>query len=437
VFVVLTLIFGVLNVCLGYAVAVQLGYGPPRLWGGAWMGPAREWAVEAPEPEEPSSEQFMAAMLDDGDEEGTFGEPYIEPYDDDVADLLDPDNPEAWYLNEKYIETSILKLNVAMMKSGAKATEIDTRLRSVRGHTDLETIRWAVEELKEDCRVYLAQQGEASEKFHNRIDELGELASLGEEIEMANLEQSAQIETTINNLGFMDLESDPEAANTRLLEEINNLRMARHRLRDSHETAFLTVARYEGRLKDIEPQLFNDPVTGLRNRTGLETALAAWFEQKRHHSRQMSAALFDIDAFGHVNEVYGSLIGDRILHHLARVIEESADKSDLVGRFAGQQFLRMLVDVGPRAAIKSAETLRQTIERVTFRSGAAEIRVTVGCAITEVKPEDTEREVFQRLGAALKAAKRAGPNRCCVFDRREPEPVESPNFGAEYQEFVI
>jgi diguanylate cyclase (GGDEF)-like protein len=213
--------------------------------------------------------------------------------------------------------------------------------------------------------------------------------------------------------------------------------MARHRLRDSHEAAFLTVARYEGRLKDIEPQLFNDPVTGLRNRIGLEVTLATWFEQKRHHSRQISAALLDIDAFGELNETYGCLIGDRILYQLAQVVDESAGKSDLVGRFAGQQFLRMLVDVGPRAAIKSTEMLRQTIERVTFRSGSAEIRVTAGCAITEVKPEDTEKEVFQRLAAALKAAKKAGPNHCFLSDRRGPEPVESPNFGADYREIVI
>ena len=33
--VLLTLVIGVLNLCLGYAVAVHLGYGPPSL-GEAW-----------------------------------------------------------------------------------------------------------------------------------------------------------------------------------------------------------------------------------------------------------------------------------------------------------------------------------------------------------------------------------------------------------------
>jgi hypothetical protein len=121
----------------------------------------------------------------------------------------------------------------------------------------------------------LAEQSEAAEKFRARIGELGELASLGEEIEMTNLEQSAQVETTINNLEYMDFRSDPEAANQRLLEEIKNLRTARHKLRDNQEVAFLSIARYEKRIDKIEKQLFIDPLTKLRNRIGLEEALSA------------------------------------------------------------------------------------------------------------------------------------------------------------------
>ena len=56
----------------------------------------------------------------------------IEAYDDEdagdrgVAGLLHPNAPENWDLNEKYVETSLLKLNIAMIKSGVRATEIDT-----------------------------------------------------------------------------------------------------------------------------------------------------------------------------------------------------------------------------------------------------------------------------------------------------------------------
>jgi diguanylate cyclase (GGDEF)-like protein len=427
----LTLAIAVLNVCLGYGLAVYLGYGPPGVFE-AWDALVYDVMSRSERAGESDSKSLLD-MLDGGSEEAEI-DPFDESYDDDVADvirLLSPDNPESWDLNEKYVETSILRLNIAMMKSGKRSTEIDTRLRECGGQTDAETVRSCLALLQEDCETYLAEQSDASERFRERVGELGELASLGEEIEMANLEQAAQIETTLNNLRYMDFDSDLEAANERLRLEIAKLRIARHNLRDSQDVAFLTIARYENRLDNIEKQLSNDPLTGLRNRIGLEMTLADWWQQGRHKTRRMAAALFDIDEFGLLNERHGPLVCDRLLHALGRFFQEKAGAGNLVGRFAGQRFLVAMVDTGPRAATRNAELLRQTIEKIEFLSGETQVRLTVGAGVVEVKVEDTYEQVFERLQAALKAAKKAGPNRAALYERREPELVDPPDLGAE------
>jgi diguanylate cyclase (GGDEF)-like protein len=360
-----------------------------------------------------------------------------EPYDDDVAALLAPSAPEAWDLNEKFIETSVLRLNIVMMKSGARATEIDTRLRACKGRTDGGTIQRCLAELIADCEIYLAEQSEAAEKFSSRLNELGELADLGAEIEMANLEQSAQVETSLSNLRHMDFRADLEAANIRLLAEIHLLRTARHKLRDSQEAAFLTIARYENRLDKIEPQLFNDPLTKLRNRLGLETTLHEWWKQGRQKSRSMSAALFDLDAFGKLNELHGSLIGDRVLHYVAQVLQSELAQADLPARFAGQRFFALLLDTGPRAATKTTERIRQSIARVTFRHGNDQIRLTACGGLVEVGREDTVQTLLARLEQTLAQAKRAGPDRSWFHNGRAAEPIESPNLGAQHREFEV
>jgi diguanylate cyclase (GGDEF)-like protein len=440
--VVLTFMIGVLNLCLGYGLAVYLGYGPPSLLD-AWeaLGPRRRPAapdeVEIQGLVDDLAATSLTGMLDDLAEESLDFQPLDQPYDEDVAELLSPTDPENWDLNEKYVETSILKLNIAMMKSGARAAEIDTRLRAAQGHSDAETIRECVVALKEDCETYLAQQRDVAEQFTARISEMGELRSLGEEIEMANLEQAAQIETTLSNLEHMDFESDVEAACHRLLEEINNLRVARHRLRDNQETAFLAVARYEGRLDKIERQLYIDPLTKLRNRIGLETTLFDWWQQGRQKSQQINGVLLDVDAFTRVNEKHGPALGDRVLYQLAQVIHEAGAKSDLVGRFAGEAFLLMMVDVGPRTAVKNAEHLRQSIEKIAFRHGEESIHLTVAAAITEVKPEDSDEAVLRRLADTMKLAKRQGPNRSFFHDGSKTEAVEAPNLGAKDVEIRI
>lgn len=431
--VFLTLVIGVLNVGLGYALAVYLGYGPPGLLE-AWRGLiAGEWAAEQP------LKQLMSMpleqMLDDEPDE----EMDVEMYDDmegqsdeeDAPELLAPEATQNWDLNEKYIETSILKLNIAMIKSGVKATELDTRLRACRGRTDLATIRKCLRELKEDCETYLDEQAEAADRFRERIGELGELSVLGEETEMANLEQAAQIETTLSSLEKMDFESDLELGNRRLLGELSNLREARHKLRDYQDVAFLAIARYHNRMDRIEKRLYNDPLTKLYNRIGTEATLWQWWEQGRHKSREMNAALFDLDHFGRINEVHGSLIGDRILCQLAGFIRKQVGKTDLVGRFAGQRFLVVMLNIGPRTATKNAETIRQSIEKITFMKGQQEIYVTVCGGLTEVSPQDTWQALFQRLEEALREAKKTGPNRSFFHNGEEPEAIDSPNFGAQ------
>lgn len=445
--ILLTFLIGALNLFIGYAVAVRFGYGPPTLLSPFNGHPPAETASQIADDDFEAMLSDMIDtdtedMLDQDDELEMDLEPLDEPYDEEAAALLDSDSPEIWDLNEKYVETSILRLNIAMMKSGARSTEIDTLLRSIKGNSDEPTIKDCWSKLKEDCQSYLAEQSEAAERFAARVDELGDLASLGEEIEFANMNQASQIETTVSNLDHMDFETDLEAANARLLEEIANLRLARHQLRDDQETAFLTIARFEKRLDKIEQKLYHDPLTGIRNRIGLEVALHEWWSQRRHESRSISAILFDLDDFGLRNEEHGCLCGDRVLYQVGQLISAQMGGSDMIGRYSGQRFLLMSVDSGPRAAIKVAEMIRQTIAKVAFIQGGTRFSITTSGAITEVTPEDkTYLDVFDRLEKSLKAAKDDGRN--CIYGSKrneleaEPERVEAPNFGAEEQEIEL
>lgn len=442
--VLLTLIVAVLNLSFGFAVAVFLGYGPPGLLE-AWQALVADRGGSADDEFTGLPQELATApielMLDDASGEESEIQPYNEPYDENAAEFeqVALDAPEQWDLNEKYIETSILKLNIAMMKSGARATELDTRLRACKGQSTEETIQDCLAKLQEDCEVYLAEQAENAERFRERVSELGELKTLGDEIEMANLDQAAQIETTLNNLKYMDFGSDLEAANARLLEEINNLRVARHHLRDEQEVAFLAIARYEDRIDKIEKQLFTDPLTKLRNRIGLEELLWQWWQQKRHQSRQMNAALFDLDDYGGLNERQGSLLGERILYEVAQYMLRSAGKADTVARYAGQRFIVIMLDAGPRQATKLAETIRQGIEHLVFLRNGEEIRLTACSGVTEIQSDDGYIDVFNRLEAAVQHAKRSGPNRCSQYSPSAmgAEVVESPNFGIEDIEIVI
>ena len=69
--------------------------------------------------------------------------------------------------------------------------------------------------MEKDAAEYLAEQDRLTEQFRGRMGELGEMAAVGEQIETANLAAIAQLETTINNLKYMDFHGDLEAAGKR------------------------------------------------------------------------------------------------------------------------------------------------------------------------------------------------------------------------------
>jgi diguanylate cyclase (GGDEF)-like protein len=137
-------------------------------------------------------------------------------------------------------------------------------------------------------------------------------------------------------------------------------------------------------------------------------------------------------------EDFGSLIGDRILTHVATHIGEKVSSADLTARFAGQRFMVIALDTGPRTATKTAETIRQGLEHLSFVNTKQEtIQITVSGSLTEVKPEDTVEGLFERLEKTLKEAKGEGANRTFFHDGKASKLVEAPDLGAEPKDIQV
>ena len=122
-----------------------------------------------------------------------------------------------------------------------------------------------------------------------------------------------------------------------------------------------------------------DALTGIPNRRGLEAAVAALPGSARH-----SLAICDIDRFKRVNDLYGHVVGDRVLKLVAASLAESC-KPHLVGRWGGEEFMVLMASTDPsegKAIIEKALAdlgernvkLRATDEplgRISFSAGVA------------------------------------------------------------------
>jgi diguanylate cyclase (GGDEF)-like protein len=144
-----------------------------------------------------------------------------------------------------------------------------------------------------------------------------------------------------------------------------------------------------------------DPLTSLLNRRAFGEAVDYELSKVRP-SRSMAYVLVDVDDFKNINDTRGHAHGDTVLKLVATTLAGASRAQDLVGRFAGDEFSALLVDV-------DAETARSLVARISADFRAAGLRCSLGAALYPQDARDSS-ELFSAADRALYATKAAGKN---------------------------
>jgi diguanylate cyclase (GGDEF)-like protein len=156
-----------------------------------------------------------------------------------------------------------------------------------------------------------------------------------------------------------------------------------------------------------------DPLTGLANRLGLERAAPPLLERTAADGRVSWLALVDIDWFKRVNDEAGHAAGDAMLREIAQLLRKDCRTEDLVVRWAGDEFVVLLVDgtdEGRDTGPVLAERIRATVEGHDWTIVLGTARgptVSIGVAAGSAKLD----RLFAAADIALYRAKRRGRNR--------------------------
>ena len=131
----------------------------------------------------------------------------------------------------------------------------------------------------------------------------------------------------------------------------------------------------------------------------------------RYKKEKFSVMMFDIDFFKKVNDTYGHLAGDYILKELSALIKKSLRKSDICGRFGGEEFLILLPNTKASGALKLATKLNELVREHLFEYDNKTIPIRISLGMTTVSYSDSYHSIVQRCDEALYKAKNNGRNR--------------------------
>jgi diguanylate cyclase (GGDEF)-like protein len=159
----------------------------------------------------------------------------------------------------------------------------------------------------------------------------------------------------------------------------------------------------------------HDDLTALYTRGYFTDRLKDETRRVQRLDQHLSLMMIDIDFFKQYNDKFGHIMGDLVLKKLGILLKSALkERTSLVCRFGGEEFLVMLSGIDKPRSLIIAEELRQRIqnEKIVLRRQDTYITVSIGVASL---PRDTkdEDELVQKADKALYLAKEKGRNQVC------------------------
>jgi two-component system cell cycle response regulator len=158
-----------------------------------------------------------------------------------------------------------------------------------------------------------------------------------------------------------------------------------------------------------------DPLTGIMNRRALLAALDLEQSRSERHGYPLSLLMLDVDHFKPINDEHGHAMGDRVLAALGRLFAHQARRTDLVGRWGGEEFVVVLAGAAEPGARIAAERIRSAVEKMSVlddKGHRVAVTVSIGIACLEVR--DNVEVFIDRADRAMYQAKAAGRNRVAM-----------------------
>lgn len=156
---------------------------------------------------------------------------------------------------------------------------------------------------------------------------------------------------------------------------------------------------------------YHDVVTGLANRVLLRESLIHEIIQARRRKTRLATLFVDLDRFKNINDTCGHLTGDEVLKQVAARMTSCVRAGDLVSRYAGDEFVLVLVDIGSLA--HAVHVAKKVIARVSapypFNGYELQVTASIGIAIYPEHGQDFD-SLVQNADAAMLRVKGNGRN---------------------------
>ena len=167
----------------------------------------------------------------------------------------------------------------------------------------------------------------------------------------------------------------------------------------------LENARYVQRIHELT---IMDDCTALFNARHLNFVLDAEIYRSTRYGYEFSVVFFDLDHFKQVNDLYGHLVGSRLLWRIGDILKSNLRLIDYAFRYGGDEFVTILPQTSKENALTVVRRLKDLLNsKVFFRTENLNIKVTASFGIATFPADGrTHREILRMADEAMYSVKK-------------------------------
>lgn len=179
----------------------------------------------------------------------------------------------------------------------------------------------------------------------------------------------------------------------------------------------LANARLFARTRELATR---DGLTGLYNHRHFFELLGVEISRAERYGQELAVIMLDIDrenGLKDINDTFGHQAGDELLRAVARFLEDTVRRADVVARYGGDEFVILAPQTGMSEAKALANRVRDKLNEVPFvvRGRRAHVTVSVGVAVFRPGRGESADTVVSLADRGLYIAKERGGNQVCMI----------------------
>lgn len=229
----------------------------------------------------------------------------------------------------------------------------------------------------------------------------------------------ASISFSVVALGLRAVTAPLEAADGDLFVPslLQNLYLGSYAFALLAQTVGMVLLAQQRLLQQLDYLASHDPLTSVLTRRAVFDLGMRELERGRRSGRTLSVVMIDLDHFKQINDQFGHLVGDQVLRDFAKRAGRALRRTDLLGRFGGEEFIAILPETDAQAAQSVAERIRTALPTPDLPPYTVSIGITEAPALAQTETMTPEQLLEWLLGSADQAlfrAKNSGRNRTVI-----------------------